>query len=74
MDENQINKCENLFSKTVKEVNELNKQINAEYNHGSGFGTKALQKDFVEYFDTFFKKANEAYEQLKNIIQTNTQT
>jgi len=49
-------------------VNELNKQINAEVNHGSEL-TAENRKDFMDFFGTRLNKVNQEWQNLKTNIQ-----
>jgi len=64
MNEQKINQLFEL----QKSVNELNVEINAEINHGVGFDGKEKDKEFIEYFDTFFNKVNEEYNKMKSML------
>ena len=55
--------------KFVEAVNELNRQSNAELNHGPGFDTPEKRREFQEFFDKKVEAVNAAYSQLKEKLK-----
>jgi len=64
-----IDKLYNSFNKVVESVNQLNKEVNAELNHGVGFETKENREDFIKYFDDKFTDIVTKYSALKVMLQ-----
>ena len=62
MTEEKINSMSHEFSDAVEE---LAVEVDVEFSHGAGFGTKQDRKEFIEYFDKKFKNVNKKYEALK---------
>lgn len=59
----------NSFNKVVESVNQLNKEVNAELDHGVGFDTKENRDEFIKYFDEKFTDAVTKYSALKALLQ-----
>jgi len=54
-----------MYSDMVDAVNELNKEVNADFNHGSGFENQQDREIFVKLFNLKFKDVTDKYEALK---------
>ena len=49
-------------------VNSLNKQVNAQVNHGDAVTPENTQ-DFIDYFDLFFNNVHFKYEKFKAALK-----
>jgi len=56
------------FMELMKAINELNCQINAEYNHGGDYDSQAKRDDFKQFFDAKIKAVNDRYEEMKDLL------
>ena len=54
-----------MYCDMVDSVNELNKEVQADFNHGSGFENRQNREDFVKHFNLKFKDVDDKYEALK---------
>lgn len=59
-----------MSDELVDAVNDLNDEIDADFNHGAGFGTKKDRDEFIEYFDEKFKNVADKYEGLKKELNS----
>ena len=67
-EEQQIDKANDEFQEFVNAVNELNKQVNAELNHGVGFRTSENRKDFKVFFSGKVRDVQSRFHNMTQIL------